>query len=89
MAGGDWLVPVIGLYAFYKIAGKYAAAGGGGSAGADGFTVPNVAEITVSAGPEVFAGVDSATAIAAVGTTYQDKPPGWSSLDWEDFLRGV
>jgi len=88
VAGSDWIVPLVGLYAVYKLAGRTAAASGGGGRG-DGFTVPSIEAITVSAGPEVFAGVPSEVAIAAVGTTYQDKPPGWSLLDWEDFLRGV
>jgi len=89
MAGGDWIVPVIGLYAFYKIAGGYASAGGNGSGAGDGFTVPTFAQVAVSAGPEVFGSTPTAQAIEVTGTSYQDKPEGWSMLDWEDFLRGV
>ena len=45
-----------------------------------------------SPGPELFAGwtiPQQQAFLDATGRTYQDAPPGWSNLDWEDFLRGV
>jgi len=80
MAGSDWIVPLVGLYAVYKLAGRSAAASG------NGYAPPTSAQIATSAGPEVFAGVPSETAIAMLpgGAC----PESWSYLDCYDFMHG-
>ena len=61
----------------------------GGDSGAGAYRAPTPYAIQWSAGPEIFAGTSYGEAVSLLGgTTYQDAPPGWSGLDWEDFVAG-
>jgi len=81
MAASDWLIPVAIAALLLKARSAQAAPPGG-----NGYTPPSAAAIAGSAGPEVFAGVPTETAIAMLpgGAC----PSSWSYLDCYDFMHG-
>ena len=96
MKGNDWII--LGALGVLLYLG-YARGGGQNGGAGDAFTPGNwqrdkgdLTTYLASPGPEVFTGwsvAEQQNFLDVTGRTYQDAPPGWSNLDWEDFLKGV